>query len=118
MCSDNKTSDGNIEQELRVVAAGFVANPAHVEQLVAVAIQSYTNHVIGRMISRLMEPDVISSMSAPDIVNCITKLIRLLPDKLVKPIVEDLTSKLGSVNLQELVVDPASEPHDNEPPNQ
>lgn len=118
MCSDNKENVRDIITEKAGELLGPSANPAHVEQLVAVAIQSYTNHVIGRMISRLMEPSVISSMSAPDIVNCITKLIRLLPDKLVKPIVEDLTSKLGSVNLQELVVDPTSEPHDNEPPNE
>lgn len=107
MCSDNQESNGDsigqqVKDAVSLAAVDFGVDASVVPSLVAVAIQSYTQHVIGRMVSRLMEPGVVDSMGAMDLVNCITKLVRLLPGELVKPVVKDLVDKLSSVDLGDI----------------
>ena len=107
MCSDNQESNGDsigqqVMDKLAASAVDFGVDASVVPSLVAVAIQSYTQHVIGRMVTRLMKPGVVDSMGAMDLVNCITKLVRLLPGELVKPVVKDLVDKLSSVDLGDI----------------
>lgn len=107
MCSDNQENPRDsigqqVKDAVSEAAVGFGVDASVVPSLVAVAIQSYTQHVIGRMVTRLMEPNVIAGMGAMDLVNCITKLVRLLPGELVKPVVKDLVDKLSSVDLGEI----------------
>lgn len=107
MCSDNQENNGDsigqqVKDAVSEAASGFGVDASVVPSLVAVAIQSYTQHVIGRMVTRLMEPGVVDSMGAMDLVNCITKLVRLLPGDLVKPVVKDLVDKLSNVDLESL----------------
>lgn len=110
MCEQNKmvfgdTISGDALTVITEEAKKYVTLPEHVNALVEAGLRALMQNLVSKMIVELLRENKIQELNASDLVNCISKIMKLLPANISQPMAAELCKKLnGAVDLNELTV--------------